>query len=410
MVILPDPEATTIAVEVFFTVGLADERRYPGINALIARTWGGESENRYAPLLKADIARIGSLGTDFSEDWVELWGICASSPTEFRKLLQTLLTNVVANPRFSEEAIQKAKEEQQQTLLLQRDHLVGNTIDRLRGRIFGNSPFGRPLYGSEEGLQNLTALVVENYYKQLFRPDRCIIVVAGAVKTQETQSLIEASLGAGGWNSAPSQRPEPLESVEAIPPGLRDMVLARTAPAGVLTVGFLAPGTELGGGRENYARLLLLDAVISGGKSGRLFRHLRDGITGQEPIGYDVRTQIQPGRAQSLWIFYATGVRSLPDCREALLNELKRVANGTAPISAKELERAKALLQAKHQLRRQRLKERAFATGWSEVMGLGADFDVALPTLLNSITEEDLNRFAGKLLSASPAIVYIPGY
>ena len=414
LVVVPDPDATVIAVDVFFLVGLADEKglprtnALPGMNALIARTWGGESENRIAALLRGDVARIGSIGTDFSEDWVELWGLSAPDPDEFGGLLQTMLTNLVANPLFSMETVVRAREEQRQDIALSRDDPLADTIDRLRGRIFANSPYGLPLYGGEAGLSALTPERITAYYHRYFRPQRCIITVAGPVTPEDARHRVVNSLGAGGWDTRPPAPPLPLTTAERIPMSLKDLILPRRVPGSIVALGYIAPGTATVASRIDHAALLLLDAVLGGGKAARLFANLRDAHTGQAPVGYDARTQVFAGRGQSLWVAYITGGREPLDCRNALQNELDALASGERPITPDEYERAKTYLIARHLRERQRTRFQAFGAGWSETMGLGADFDTDFAARLDSINADALNGFARRILSAPSAAAYVP--
>jgi predicted Zn-dependent peptidase len=150
--------------------------------------------------------------------------------------------------------------------------------------------------------------------------------------------------------------------------------------------------------------LLLLDAVLGGGKSGRLFARLRDGET--EPVGYDIKTLLTPNRAQSLWTVFVVGESAMKTSRDAITAEFNALADGTRPITAEELTRAKNYLKVRHQQGRQRLKERAFGIGWAETMGLDAAFDTDYAARLDTISLDDVNRMARRVLGGPPAIVY----
>jgi zinc protease len=403
LVVLPEPDTPLVAVDVFFLVGCADEGAKVGINALIARAWGGESENRSAALLRNDIARVGSLGTDFGSDWMEIWGLSSAEPSAVRKSLQTVLTNLVANPLFSPGAVAVAVEEQRTAIALARDNPLTDVLDRLRARAWGTSPYGMPPLGTESSLALLRADDVTMYYHRNFRPERCVIVIAGGVDPEEIKDLVEKSLGAGGWDdSRPAAPPPPRMTPDAIPFGMRDLAVSRHAPSTVFAAGWLAPGTDASqsGAKEGYTALLLLDTVLGGGKASRLFRGLRD-ATGDDapsaPVGYDVRTQLTPGRAQSLWAVYVVGDTPARKCREALRAQTDALAGGTRPVTDEEMHRARVYLKAHHLRERQRLHDRASGAGWSEIMGLGADFDNEFDARLDAVTTDDVNRFARRL-------------
>jgi zinc protease len=400
LVVLPEPDADTIAIHAFFRVGLADEGGARGINALIARAWGGESENRSAALLRADVARVGGIGTDFADDWTSIWGL--SSPEDFQKSCQTLLTNLVGNPRFASEGVAKAKEDQRQTLALDHDRLTVELMDRLRARLFGASPYSQPPQGSELSIAGITPETMTAYYHRMFRPSRCVVAIAGKVKPEEARRMVEAAFGAGGWNERPDAPPPVKITPERVPSGLRDQIVPRRAPGTVFAFGVLAPGTEAG--RSEYASLLLLNAVLSGGKSARLYASLRDGSNA--PVGYDIQTVLTPNRAQSLWAAYIIGEAPARVCRDALVAELAGLADGSRPVTAEELERAKVYLKARHAVARQRRKDRAFGIGWAETMGLGADFDTSYDARLDAVTLDEVNGLARRVFGGGSAVVY----
>jgi predicted Zn-dependent peptidase len=411
LVVLPEPNATSVAVDVFFLVGRADEGAKEGINALIARAWGGESENRSAALLRNDIARVGSLGTDFGSDWMEIWSLSSAEPSDVRKSLQTLLTNLVANPLFSPAAITEAIEEQRAAIALAQDDPITDVLDRLRARAWGASPYGLPPLGTGDSLALLRPDEVTTYYYRNFRPERCVIAVTGSVDPEEIKNLVEKSLGAGGWDERSPAPPAAKIMPDVIPLGLRDQSVPRRASSLVFATGWLAPGTDTvegGGGRDGYAAFLLLDTVMGGGKASRLFRALRDTTSEgapAAPVGYDVRTQLLSGRAQSLWIVYIVGDTPAQTCREALRAQVDALATGARPVSEEEMIRARTYLKAQHLRERQRLRDRASGIGWAEVMGLGADFDTDFDTRLDSISTEDVNRFARRLFRGESASV-----
>jgi zinc protease len=353
-----------------------------------------------AALLRADVARVGGIGTDFADDWVSLWGL--SRPEDFQKSCQTLLTNLVSNPLFSREAVARAKEDQRQTLALDRDRLTVAIMDRLRARLFSLSPYGQPPQGEESSISTLTPETIITYYHRRFRPSRCVVAVAGKVTPEDARRMVEAAFGAGGWNDRPEAPPLAAIPVEQVPTNLRDQMVPRRAPATVFARAFLAPGTDTG--RSEYPALLLLDAVLGGGKSARLYAGLRDG--NQTPTAYDIQTILTPNRAQSLWALYVIGDAPLKTVREALATELSGLADGSRPITAEELERAKAYLKARHAQARQRRKDRAFGIGWAETMGLGADFDTAYDARLDAVTLDAVNDLARRVFTSGSATVY----
>ncbi len=401
LIVLYEPRATSTALEVFFNVGLGDEKRFRGVNAVIARTWTGESENRIAALLARDIAKVGGAGTGLHADWVELWGVCGAGREPAQAMCQSLLTNMVAAPLFSAENVTIGKTELAKTSALETDDLIGETTRFLRARAWSGGPQGGALWNRAD-VASLKPGDVTAHYHKYFRPERAVFVVAGAIEPNDAKRMVENSLGAGGWNkhgAAPAVTPI---KPETIPPDLRPQILPISAPATVLATGYLVPGTATVR-RVDWATLLLLDAVLGGGKSSRLFRALRDS---ENPAGYDIRTEVHAGRDQSLWAFYIVGANAPESLRERLQTELTKASDGTSPITEAEVDRARAYLLTRHHIERQRLRDRAFGAGWAAVMGLGADFDTDYFARLALVSSSDVNAMARELLTKPSATVY----
>lgn len=399
LVVLYDAQATTVVAEAFFAVGLADEQRKNGINALIARLWTNESESRDAALIEHDIAKLGAIGTSLSHDWVELWGVSAANDYDQGELLRAMLTQLVAAPRFSTEFLADGKADVARAAAIEQDTPLSATLNALRARAFSESMYGRTLFGDSN---QRTSDEVGAYYQRYFRPERAVFVIAGPITSSRAKEMVEHSLGAGGWNVGKAAPPLPTVPVETVPAGLRPLVLPVRAPATITALGFLAPGTG-NVRRIDWATLLILDAVLGGGKASRLFHALRDGETS---VGYDVRTTLMPGRGQSLWAVYVTGDSAGETARAALSSELAAVASGKKPVTEAELTRARTYLLARHAEDRQRLRDRAWGAGWAELMGLGADFDTDLSARVALVSTEDVNRMAHELFSANAAVVY----
>lgn len=402
LVVLTEPDAPITVLEAVFSVTRAEEGNHPGINALLARAWLGGSENRSEALLRADAARVGALGTLSGDDWVELWGVSAKDRVAIERSAQNLLMNLVAQPSFDSVAVERAREAQLRELALRHEDLLGDVLDRLRARAWGTLAQGSPVMGTEEVLLSLKYDEVGKHYNRWFRPERVVFVVAGPLLPQAARRVVEAALGAGGWGERNSALPPPRKAPLAapIPAGMRDHLVPRRAPATVWGAAYLAPGTETAGA-EGWATLLVLDALVCGGKANRLFP-LRD----RGLLGYDVRSVLQPGKTQSLWSVLVIGDLPAETVRGAVLPALYALGPGESPITEKELARAKAYLKARRVTERQHLKERAFGVGWAEAMGLGAAFETGFDARIDAVTTEQVSRVARAVFSGNPAVVH----
>lgn len=412
-----EPGAPLVAFEALFSVGVADEGSgEAGITSLLARAWLSSTEDRSNALLAYDVAVMGgSLGSYVTGDYVELYAICPAAPGAVSDAARTLLMNFVSAPAFDERAMRAARAAHVRAIALANEDALADTLGALRRRVWQDDPRARDPLGTEPIVRNLSAAAVRRHYARCFQqPERAVFVVAGNIRPEDAFRLVESNLNAGGWperlrvegdNTLLPSRPLAPSRPQSIPPGTRDGNTGRRASAPILALGFLAPGTLAG--VKDHATLLVLDAVVGGGKASRLFG-LRDRpAAGTLPVGYDVRSLLEPGRVQTLWAAYVLGcARPLPEVRAALLGELAALADGKRPVTAAELARAKAYLKGRHARDRARMKERALGAGLAEMLSLGAAFDVDFAARIDAVALPDVNAMARAVFGGNCAVVH----
>jgi zinc protease len=418
-VALYEPGAPLMALGGVFSAGVADEiAGEGGLTSLLARSWLSSTEDRTVGLLAYDVSAIGGdLATLATGDRVEISAICRGEGAAVTAAAQTLFLSYVAAPAFDDDAVRRAQAEQLRDIELSRDDAVSETLAALRRRVWQGAPPGRDPLGEPAAVRAATPETVRRHYARLFQqPERAVFVVAGNIRPADAFRLVESNLNAGGWpdrlrtdggKPLPPRRPAPHEW-QSIPPDLRDGDTGRRVPAPILAVGFLAPGTAgKPSSAADHAALLVLDALAAGGKGSRLFA-LRDRpAAGVPPIGYDVRSLIEPGRAQTLWAAYVLGcARPFAEVKTALLATLRSLADGTRPATDAELARAKAYLKGRHLRERARIRDRAFGAAVAEVRGLGAAFDAAFDARIDAVTPADVSRLARTVFGGNCAVVH----
>ena len=406
LITLYEPDASLVAFDIFFRVGYAEERQAgaaEGIVPLLSRAWISSVEGRSAGRLARDIGAVGgSFGTAFGGDYVELYAVVPATRESVGNAAQTLVMNIIGRPEFSAEAVEEAKREQLRAIGLENDQIFNNTMSRLRARLWDASPYTRSPLGSESSVRALSPDTVKAFYSRYFRPDRAVIVVAGNIRPEDARRLIEANSNAAAWGEGGKSSPVAPIAAEVLPRTPSDVQVSRRTRITFMMAGFLVPGTRE---RQDYPALLLLEALVGSGKGSRLFRNLRDA----RGIGYEVGAVLQPGMYQGLLAGYvATATYRmgpagpqpiLEEVRKGLLGEMKSVL--ATPPDAEELARAKALVKGRYALRHERLKDRAWLLGWSEVMGLGADLDASFDARIDAVTPDQVQRLARRVLGAN---------
>ncbi|MGC4044013.1 MAG: pitrilysin family protein [Armatimonas sp.] len=391
LLVFPDPNATSAALAALVRLGPEDEGAEQGIAALLAHLVGTEAEGRGATQIQRDVESFGAIGSEYDGLGLTLWAVC--DPMAFNEAARTLLVNVLARPTVAPDAFAVARDDLNRALQRQSEDLFHLTIDGLRSRVFGTSV---ALLGTERSLAALTPAKIEAFHERVVRPSRTTLIAAGKIEPEAVHNQVTALLGAAGWlelSAAPKLHPIP---PLAAMPVLRDQEIPVHAPAKAVALGLLWPGLSASDIQRVWPACMLLDSLLGGGKGARLFKVLRD----KESLGYEVNTELVPGRGASLWAAYIVGNASPETMKDRLRGAIADAAKGN--FTEEELNRARAYLNGQRLRREQRLL--------GKVRALAADLTVGLdpltPRPVEVISLDEINALARQLLSTNPALVY----
>lgn len=208
-------------------------------------------------------------------------------------------------------------------------------------------PYAHTVIGSHADLTAASVEDVKAFFRANYVPTNASLVVAGDFKAAEAKALIEKTLGALPRVEAPPRVDHPLvELKKPVRVDLKDDVQeARVIYAWVAPPSH-TPGT---------AELDVLSTVLAFGKSSRLVKHL---VTEQR-VAEDVDVSFEERLGQGIFRVTITGQggRSAAELEKAVDAELAQVF--TAPITAAEVERAKAQTQTQLLQRLEDLNSRA---------------------------------------------------
>jgi len=184
---------------------------------------------------------------------------------EHLPLAVDLLTDILLHPLFNADELEREK-----SVVLQEIKMVEDTPDDIihdlfAGQIWAGHPLGRPILGSREAVTGYDRQTALGHFTEEYVPPRIIIAVAGNVTHDRVIELFSA--GFQGFDRGAAER-------TAIPPVLKPGVniVSKTLEQVHLIMGF--PGLHHSA-PERYA-LFLLNDVIGGSMSSRLFQEIRE--------------------------------------------------------------------------------------------------------------------------------------
>ncbi|MGH6956128.1 MAG: insulinase family protein, partial [Caulobacteraceae bacterium] len=265
---------------------------------------------------------------------------------------------------------------------------------------FAVHPYKRAPIGSIADLNAASLDDVQRFHATYYRPDNATLVVVGNFDPARLQAWVDRYFGA---LRDPAREIPRITAVEPPRAGPRTLVgYGPDVPLPAVAITWLAPKAS----SHDAAALDVLDAILTGGKSSRLYDRLVYGrqIAAQVFSSADLR--------QQLGLFYvgaiaAAGVK--PAELESALRD--QVADLRAhPVSAEELEIAKTQLLTQEIRQRQTIDGRANELGAAQVVEGSAAKANSDITDLAKVTPADVRRVAETYLPDDTrlTILYLP--
>jgi zinc protease len=178
-----------------------------------------------------------------------------------------LLSDVVRNPAFAAEEIERQKQQAISSLQVSSndpDYVASVLFERL---VYGFHPYGLPNSGTPETLAGITRADLQEYHRRYFVPNNAILAVVGDVTGEEAFAAAERVFG--GW---PRAEVPPVKVVDPPQPTRRIVVVDK--PDAVQTeirVGQLAIPRK----HADYMAFDLAVKILGGEGANRLHRVLR---------------------------------------------------------------------------------------------------------------------------------------
>ncbi|MEE9331241.1 MAG: pitrilysin family protein [Methylophilaceae bacterium] len=257
-------------------------------------------------------------------------------------------------------------------------------------------PYGRPVVGHMNDLENMTAADAREWYGNWYTPNNATLVVVGDVKAKAVYQLAKKYFGRIKARKLPSRKPQ----VEPAQLGTRRAIVKAPGKLPYLAMGFHAPtlpnlGKTSDTDWEPYA-LEVLGGVLSGNASARLNQKLvrETSLALNVDAGYGSVSRGQ----QSLFELVGTPAegRTVAELEAALLEQIELIK--TNGVTQKELDRVKAAEIAADVYKRDSMFYQAMQVGQLETMGYSWRLLNGYADKLNAVTSEQIQAVAKKYL------------
>ncbi|MFQ5777480.1 MAG: M16 family metallopeptidase [Terriglobia bacterium] len=242
-----------------------------------------------------------------------------------------LLADLVRGPLFRETDIQKERNVVLEEIKMDEDNPDSLVHELFTQTFWRDHALGRPILGTPETLAGFDSKVVREFFQRCYVPNQMLVTAAGRLDHARFVELVAEEFGTlrppqDGYRDA---RPTPQARLTTRSKGeLQQMHLCVGVPCYPLT-------------HERRYALLVLNTILGGGMSSRLFQNIRE----REGLAYTIFSDLHTYRDTGCLVVYAgTAREATRKTLHLILREFARLKK--EPVPAADLRRAQDNLKA----------------------------------------------------------------
>jgi predicted Zn-dependent peptidase len=319
----------SVSIGIWVDVGSRDEGQgEEGLSHFIEHMVFKGTRRRSAETISREIDALGGeLNAFTSREGTTFYSTVLD---EYVKEGIDLLADIFHHSRFDARELTKEKRVVLEEIRMVEDDPEEHLHDLHTEYVFGEHPLGRPILGKVATIQGLQRKKVLSYRSRFYRPSQIVIAVAGNFSHGPVFDQIARAFGGeiGEKHSPPAR----------IPPRIGGGVHVRpkSLEQAHLCIGLKGVSQS---DKDRYAAYLL-NAILGGGVSSRLFQEVRE----KRALAYAIHSSLVCFVDSGLFTVYAgTRPEAAPKVLAVVLSELRRLKK--TPVGRAELERAKSQLK-----------------------------------------------------------------
>ncbi|WP_130508721.1 M16 family metallopeptidase [Krasilnikovia cinnamomea] len=265
--------------------------------------------------------------------------------------------------------------------------------------IFGNHPLGRPISGTTDTISPMTRATINGFYRRRYTPPRIVIAAAGNLDHAAVVRLVRKAL-AGTALDTPAAAPALCRPADHRVRTQRAHTVVRNRDTEQAHMVLGCPG--IGRRDERRFALGILNNVLGGGMSSRLFQEIRE----KRGLAYSVYSYgSQYADAGVFGVYAGCAPGKAEEVLDLIRAELATVAaNG---ITAEEVARGKGMVKGSYVLGLEDTGSRMSRIAKSELL-YGDLLTVSeLLARVDAVTLDEINELAVELLSRPMSLAVV---
>jgi zinc protease len=397
VLVLEDHKLPTFNMQmVILSGGLADPQGEPGVAQYVATMLREGTKTRSSKQIAEDTDRLGA--SLFANSGLSSLtsNISASGLTDNFDQIMELFADVILNPAFPADELNKLKERAVAQIRLQRSQPSFLSSERFQKAMYGTHPAARIALTAKE-IEHFTPEMLQKFHAAHYRPNNAIFAIVGDVKPAEVVAKLEKTFAS--WKPGDVPKTEIPKAPESASSRIILIDRPNSAQANVVLGTLSIERTD-----PDYFPLMAMNQVLGGGAAARLFLNLRE----DKSFTYGAYSGVSSFKYRGT--FRAnTEIRQdvLKPAMSELMYEIKRIRDEKIPVD--EFERAKRTIIGGWALQLESPQSILGDVITQKLYGLPADYWDTYPQKVAAVTPEEAQRVARKYLDLDKLQIIVVG-
>lgn len=312
------------AVNIGIKVGaLYENIKEKGISHFIEHTLFKGTLNRSDEELNEELEALGGEYNAYTDYDVTVYTI--SCLVEELENAVELLGDMIINPTFDENEIEKERGVILSEIRMSKDDIEDFSFKNVNKLAFTNSPLKYEVTGIEENVSKFTRKKIVSYYQKHYTPKNSIITMVSSLCHEKAIEIIEKQFKE--WNG---EKTEPINIVKEKNRNITGISYKKDIEQS--TIVYLYTFNELD--KADELPLRILNHRLGESSNSLLFREIRE----NRGLAYDIYTHLEiTNNIKTLYIYTAVSEENIDEARKAIDETITNVVCGKIQIGEKDL-------------------------------------------------------------------------
>jgi predicted Zn-dependent peptidase len=374
------PSVRSVSIGMWVDTGSRDEEPVEaGASHFLEHLLFKGSEKMTAHYISEAFDAVGARHNAFtSKEYTCYWARCRDADLE---LTVDILAEMLQRPAFRQSEIDSERHVVLEEINMNEDDPTDVAHELFMRAMWDGHPLAPPILGTKESITEMTRDTIAAYWSRRYSPHSTVVAAAGHLDHAELVSQISARMG--DWEG------EPLERSWSDPAKTSTVNLtSKDTEQAHLVVGALGPRRD----DERRWPLTVIDHVLGGGMSSRLFREIRE----ERGLAYAVHSfRMAFLEAGSVAVYVGTTPSQAPEVLKLVRSEFAKLVE--SGLTADELGRAKGHVKGALALALEDTNSRMTRLGRNEITGVEQLSVDEVVEKVEAVTAEDVLEVAADL-------------